>query len=428
MFNLPETEKIYFPEIKEYFNEVMSCYVNKNYRAANVMLYSIVICDLMLKLKELRDLYDDKKADEILDYVEKERQAGRTNSSWEKALLDKIFKETKLLDLESKSHIDRLYDDRNLSAHPALDQDYLLITPSQETTIANIKNILKDVLIKPPIFINNMVDRITEELARNYDVLMLKDDSSFDRYINNTYLNRMSDSMKEKVFRTFWKFVFVSKDKDCSENRLINYRFLKCLYLKNSVLLQKYFKDHVQLFKIGNSFWSQMCLFIFLGENDSFYSCFTEELKDFVKYNAELNINFKILSWFLYENIDQHIEVLKDLKEINYEKNIYKISFDKLKEYYLKIGEKEKLIEAYMFLYEHSVSYDMADYVFSELLDELICEFNGENIKDLITISTYNNQIYDRRNARKANKKIYDRAKEIFGDNFDISKYENFYI
>ena len=145
MFNLPETEKIYFPEIKEYFNEVISCYVNKNYRAANVMLYSIVICDLMLKLKELRDLYDDRKADEILVYVEGERQSGKSHSSWEKALLDKIFKETKLLDLESKSHIDRLYDDRNLSAHPALDQDYLLITPSQETTIANIKNILKDV-------------------------------------------------------------------------------------------------------------------------------------------------------------------------------------------------------------------------------------------------------------------------------------------
>ena len=31
-----------------------------------VMLYSTIVCDLLLKLKELSDVYNDKKAEKIL--------------------------------------------------------------------------------------------------------------------------------------------------------------------------------------------------------------------------------------------------------------------------------------------------------------------------------------------------------------------------
>lgn len=426
MFNLPDTEKIYFSEIKEYFNEVMSCYINKSYRAANVMLYSIVICDLMLKLKELRDLYDDKKADEILVYVEKERQAGRTNSSWEKALLDKIFKETKLLDLESKSHIDRLYDDRNLSAHPALDQDYLLITPSQETTIANIKNVLKDVLIKPPIFINNMVDRITNELARNRDIFGIKDPESFDKYIKSAYLDRMSDLMKKQVFKAFWKFIFLKADNPYKEYRDINFMFLSCLYRYNRDLLKSYLRDHSQEFKLINDKHCAKYLCYFLSENEEVYDMLDEIVKDILEHNILDNDDLILISWFTYDNIEIFLKNLSDLRIFRSGLDIYSVIL--LKEYFINTGEIRKLIDLLIYEYSNSKSFDYANCIFDIYLDDLLKYCDASQIIRIIEGSNENSQVYDRRKARIANKQIYDRAKEIFGDNFDISKYENFYI
>ena len=57
MVYLPDSEDIYFAKTKEYFSEVISNYASGNYRSAVVMLYSVAICDLLFKLKELCDMY-----------------------------------------------------------------------------------------------------------------------------------------------------------------------------------------------------------------------------------------------------------------------------------------------------------------------------------------------------------------------------------
>ena len=46
---LMNAENIYFPQIKEYYREIVSSYDNGNYRSAMVMLYSTIVCDLLLK-------------------------------------------------------------------------------------------------------------------------------------------------------------------------------------------------------------------------------------------------------------------------------------------------------------------------------------------------------------------------------------------
>lgn len=40
---LVNAENIYFPQIKEYFREIVSSYDNGNYRSAMVMLYSTIV-------------------------------------------------------------------------------------------------------------------------------------------------------------------------------------------------------------------------------------------------------------------------------------------------------------------------------------------------------------------------------------------------
>lgn len=66
------------------------------------MLYSVAVCDLLFKLKELVDMYNDKTAIKILDEVEKCRTDHSNKSKWEKELVDKIHKETQILDLEAQ--------------------------------------------------------------------------------------------------------------------------------------------------------------------------------------------------------------------------------------------------------------------------------------------------------------------------------------
>lgn len=51
MIYLPEADEIYFANTRDYFKEVISSYGSGNYRSATVMLYSVVICDILLKLQ-----------------------------------------------------------------------------------------------------------------------------------------------------------------------------------------------------------------------------------------------------------------------------------------------------------------------------------------------------------------------------------------
>ena len=70
MLGIFNTNNIYDSKTKEYFKEVVSDYASENYRSANVVLYSVAICDLLFKLKELSEIYDDKASKAILKVVD----------------------------------------------------------------------------------------------------------------------------------------------------------------------------------------------------------------------------------------------------------------------------------------------------------------------------------------------------------------------
>ena len=153
---LIESENIYFPQIRGYFKEIVSSYDNGNYRSAMVMLYSTIVCDLLLKLKELSEVYSDSKAEKILSEINQKRSEYK-DSSWEWDLIKKIHTQTELLSDESFMLIEHIYDLRNFSAHPAINDDYELISPTAEMVVAYIRKALVDILIKPSVFADNIV-------------------------------------------------------------------------------------------------------------------------------------------------------------------------------------------------------------------------------------------------------------------------------
>lgn len=262
---IPETDGIYFQKTREYFNEVLSSYSNGNYRSAIVMLYSIAICDILFKLQELRDMFNDPIADEILREVDKMRNANdnKSKSRWEKELIDNVYNKTKLLDLEAYTNLNHLYDHRNFSAHPALNENYELITPSKETTIAHIKNTLTNILIKPPIFIKNIVDALTEDLKEKRELYYEKR-GELVVYLNNKYYSKMPESMKLTTIRALWKFCFyLPENEDCMENLRINRYALSILLESLYGPAIEYIKHNPQLFSVatnGQCIWNLILL------------------------------------------------------------------------------------------------------------------------------------------------------------------------
>ncbi|MDQ3061134.1 MAG: hypothetical protein M3R45_16745 [Pseudomonadota bacterium] len=142
---------------RDYFREVLSSFVNGNHRSAVVMLWSVVVCDLVYKLHELRDLYQDPVASSILQTIEAKQTSNPTSPEWEPALLDEINQRTHLLEISEYHHLQGLHKTRHLSAHPVLSATNLLFSPNKETTRALIRNALEATLLKPPIFSKKIV-------------------------------------------------------------------------------------------------------------------------------------------------------------------------------------------------------------------------------------------------------------------------------
>lgn len=313
MVYIPEAEDIYFAKTREYFNEVLSNYANGNYRSAVVMLYSVAICDLLFKLQELADMYNDTVAVEILQEVEKCRNPGdnKSKSRWEKEFVDSIYTKTELLDLESYTNLNHLYDHRNFSAHPALNDRYELVSPSKETTIALIKSILENILIKPPIFVKRVTDMLLEDLSEKKSIYQ-DEPEKLREYLRRKYFDRMSDSMKKSTFRSFWKLCFcLPDDEDCQRNRSINRKAMEFLFSDTSGLLE-FMKSDTMFAKTSPDDNCVMQLCILLAHFPQIYSVLSDDTKLQISALIAKNSTARIISWFTSSSKTAHMQRMID--------------------------------------------------------------------------------------------------------------------
>ena len=227
-------ERIYFQKTREYFIEVEKSFYDGNYRSATVMLYSVIIADLLYKLEELRDLYQDGVATDILKKINKLRNENRNNSEWETQLIKEVVERTELIEDITYTNLEHLKKLRNFSAHPALDNDNKLIAPIRETICGLIDEMLNKILIRPPMYASKIIDLITNDISK-MKWLYWEDKEKFEVYLNKKYLNRMGKIMKMQVFKAFWKFVFKLEDEECNSNRDINLQFIKIIMQQNKL-------------------------------------------------------------------------------------------------------------------------------------------------------------------------------------------------
>ncbi|SFP63415.1 hypothetical protein SAMN02910344_01924 [Ruminobacter amylophilus] len=425
MIYIPESEKIYFEKTQRYFSEVISSYSDGRYRSAVVILYSVVICDLLLKLKELSDVYDDKQANLILSEIDDNRQSkdnSISKSKWEKDLVEKIYKQTNLLDDATYTNICHLKDHRNFCAHPSLNENYELFEPSKEMAICHIKNMLEGVLIKPPIFISNVLEMMLKDLEDKKEIY-INDKDKFRSYVSRKYFRYMTNDMKKKMFRSFWKLCFcLPNDEKCTSNIRLNLWVLEFLYIEIHDICD-YIKSERMFTQISPDDVSCTRLCAFLALNPKAYSNLGNEIKDIIKSFVEKNALGKQISWFVDCNYKKHIQ---KLMSENFYSNIDNIVFNFMKKTYGEIGELSIFVDYCIEYFNRSENYSQAGQRYKFVISTLLANMTKEQYLKLISVINSNNQLYGRYDAYYANTEIVSYAISKLGNNFDFNQYENF--
>ena len=421
-------ENIPNPKTREYFKEVMSSYFNGNYRSAIVMLYSTTICDLVYKMIDLKDIYNDKAAINILNKIESKQQSKPTSSEWESILINDVAEHTQLLSPVEKEYIMELKRYRNISAHPVLKNDYELIKPNKEITLGIIKNIFESLLSKDALLSTKAIEIILEDLDKNKNLFsfityqeLLNAHSQLEKQKKNRYFNRMNDTLILKSFSSFWKFVFSLKEDKHDNNRTINFKTLDIIYSNNESLILDYIKNNPDRFsKIDDDLIKY--LFIFLCLHPKIYFNLSKStqviLQEYANNPYSHPYSYILVSHFLETDFNQYLNKLKKQSWLSKDT----IPAKALYIYATKNGYKNDILNVFIKIFKNSSSFIDAYNSYASLIESFFNEMEKSHIENVVAAITLNNQIYNSINIRKRDFIIDSYCKKFLGENFSIAE------
>lgn len=393
------TERIYDKRTKTIFNEVVSSYINQNYRSAIVMLYTAVVCDLIYKMQDLRDIYQDAKAGNILNDIEKDQAQTPTSPKWEEVLIKRIGEETELLSHIEIDGIYRVKKIRNISAHPVLNEVDILYVPTKELTIACIREMVEAVLIKPPLLSKKIMESFLEDVASSKIDFINSNDTcdikTFGVFLGTRYFRFMGDTLKKQLFKGLWKFVFQISNSDCDENRIINFYALECLYKNSREILKDYIKSDSRLFSISDDYI--VIAYEFLLKYNEVYPLLSEDVQiKLRKAYQRHDPNIKILGVFMDESLEAHCSML-----VNYFREGSPVvkdvprSLDLLYEYASDNCKNFKVLSCYIEIFSFASSYKDAEDKLRAFILPYLRYMEASELQDLADAIRNNRQIYE---------------------------------
>ncbi|WP_342601860.1 hypothetical protein [Peribacillus sp. FSL E2-0159] len=436
-YSIPEQiEKIYHHKTKAYFKEVMSSYNNKNFRSSVVMLYSVVVCDLIYKLYDLRDIHSDEKAKKILSDLNQDKEDNPVSPDWENELVEKSFKEAKILENDVYTHILALKKDRNLSAHPVLNSLDILYEPHEDLVKSHMRNMLDGLLTKSPIFTKKIFVPFMEEVARIKDEF--PNDDRLTSYIESKFLEHFNAELTEYIFKHLWKSVFKNDNELEMKNREINYKVLLIIFEKNQMLLEKFIEKE-------NSFFSEFLdenlnilnkLVDFLSKYPNIYKLFKVHTKELLENRIKSHDKLIVKSHFLSESVYDHFEKLDN--KFHGEAHMYfnqpyihyyrfgKEDVKFLSELGLKYNVLKEFYDLMISHYYHSGHFAYADIAYEYCIEPYYKNFNKNQYETLFSEINHNPQCHQRNYARSEHKKLLEDARNKFEEGFDFkTKYSD---
>lgn len=417
-------DNIFNIKTKEYFEEVIQTYYTNCFRSSVVMLYSVVVCDLIFKLEELRDIYNDVTAKKILLELETLQKANPTSPAWENKLVEMISERTTLLEISDIENINQLQKHRHLSAHPVLNQISILFKPNKETVKSHIRNMLEGVLTKPPILSTRIFNELVDDLAKNKD--RFSEDKELIRFLNAKYFKSLRKETLNDIFKKLWKLIFKLENEDCNNNREINFKALEIIFKIDPSETLKVIKSEQLYF---NGTLRGVCmnyLFKLLFKYPKIYFALSDLTKDEIEYEIKNNNKFLFLSWFKYEDFTEYNTKLYELLSGKSPFSIDKKTYEDVKSLYKDYNLKEEFINLTILIFSKSNLYDTADYNFYGRIEPLLEHFTEAQLIKLLEAIENNYQIAYRGMAKSHNKQMKVYFDKILGEDFNYSNYRHF--
>jgi hypothetical protein len=414
-------EEIVDARTRSYFSEVLSSFINGHYRSAVVMLWSVVISDLVYKLQELRDLYQDAVATSILELVLTRQTANPTNPEWEPYLLEEVNNRTQFFEAGEHQHIIGIHRLRHLSAHPVLSSAHLLFEPNKETARAAIRNALECVLLKPPVFSRKVVINLIEDLATRQ--ALLPDTSSLRMYLEAKYLRNLHPMVKLELIRTLWKFCFRLVNPDANANREINQRALTVIHDRDALEFRNLIRQNAEQFsEIAAGGAPLTAIVLFLARCDGIFPTLTNAAKVPIAAFARADVNLLCVASYINDSLAAHLlemaglptELLATLSDESWQALLAQAGQGNLRQDALGIGIK---------IYCASGNFDEADLTFARFIRAHIVELDAARMTKLLTGIEHNNQTRWRGRSRIDHPALKSRADEL---GIDLTPYPNF--
>jgi hypothetical protein len=431
-YSLEESiSKIENKQSQRHFEEVIKCYSNGCYRSATVMLWSVVVTDALFKLRTLSDVYADKNADKILAEIEQEQNDEPTSSKWEKNILKMLFQRTKLLSTADLQKLETIQKHRHLSAHPILTEESILFEPTPEMVRSDIRNALDTLLTKTALLNKNIVGKILEDLESVKELFPKKNDLK--TYLNSKYLKSTSEPIMSHIFRSLWKFVFITKDERALKNMDINYRALEIIYETNPKQFHDNIKSEKKYYSNLNNEEEQLeKLITFLSTKKNVYSSLENSAKMLIDKTVEKDFSLKAIGFFQSNSIEDHIQKLVELIEKQYKHNYgvggkYVINhhYQIIKKYLKDTDNIELHNQLCITFYGNSADFDRADIYYSRYIKPQLEIFSLDELKNLLYKCHKNSQLHwYRKSAEREMLSIMQAAYNIDSD-FDFSNYDN---
>lgn len=418
-------ETIHYGKTKEYFQEVLSSYQNKNYRSAVVMLWSVAVCDIVYKLQNLVDLYNDAVAKSILNELTALQDSDPKSSAWEIKLIDDTYSKTNLLDSLEYENLRYLQKQRHLSAHPILNSNRELHEPNKETVRALIRNTLEGILIKPPFYTQKIMDELLEDIAEAAPALNTRE--KVKRYVESRYLSRLRPDVELSIHRTLWKLVFKLENQDCIENRTINLQVLEVISNRQHNNILEEIKGEVDYYSNISSRVQNLDFLVFhLSKNKDLYEALNESAKLKIQYHIENTDVGRVCSWFLKDSLEDYYADIVSLVE-----GSSHLSFsDNQLKYLLEISdtaEWQKLFcQLLSIYYSVSSNFNQADLRFKQAISPYINLFTKEDFFFLIRNIEENSQVYLRGGAIEDHKQIQQKLMQLCDEELDLAPYPHF--
>ena len=410
---------------REYMREVLSSYENGNYRSAIVMLYSVCLCDLFFKLIELRDVYSDLFAKDLLRKIDEKIASDKASPAWEAELVDSLYKSSPILDSESYAIICHLRDFRNLSAHPVMDGYSELFMPSKEIVEAYIKSAFETILSKPALLVSNVVEVISEDLDEKRSYL-LDDKEGFQKYVQSKYLNRMPAAMLCRVFKSFWKFTFILQNEECDRNRLINLNFLLVTYRYSREIIEAGIEADVSKYEVAEKGGIIMMAFWLCGFEPAIYPKLPEITRALLTKYATRDPFYRLISWFMAENKEAHIDTLisSGFHDFPTEKSRFKYVLDRFGE----TDDMQHLYRYFISIVRTATSYKDADSKIEKFIIPYIHDMSPENLEKIIAAFNENRQVYNSYYLAYYCGKVWEYAQKDLAADYVLEHYPRFKI